>query len=531
MRAGLMLGGIDWSPLRTLKIEEKVAAAASLEEKWRVAGLSYDLSADHLFSEYGGTVFRLGLRTASEFTSVVPGVAPSNDLYRLIDRVRGIIHDWYIEHNTGDGKLIQIAWRVYLLIDMLLVYHKMDSDASAPSTERAQRLGLPVSTAGGPVPIMQYSQSQCWFAMNQLTNSWNSMRLDKEDYMFFETLRGRFSVLCFLAFPKESDVIDMAAFRDAAVQRNSDNGTGILYQATEGFLENGIAFFADVAKAFHLQNSLRILYQVVDLRGVPTRVRGMREFQSMSAEQRKAFAAWMTDALKSPQQNQWRSDFVVHFAHAMLRPAIRYRYYHNQVEGPSDQLFEVVQGVISPENAMSILYPGDNQKAIDLFQPPRTMLDIMTAPDMEMTQWVRESAILYVWALTVAQFVGITWSTIWQQLDFVAAGIPYVVHPIGSKVGYRVLRNGSTFYLYRPEEPPATRTAYVCYDLVHALFAWTSLNSSLWTSSGERDKAVALKAFFDTAFVSGQYVDRYTPEPEDPYAKHGFAAGQFARKK
>lgn len=532
-----MLCGIEWNPMKTLRVKERVEAESGLAAKWAAAGRSYDLSTEHAFAEYAGEVFRLGLKTVSAFANAESGDA-FNDVGPLADHVRGVLHNWYIENSSGDSKLIHVAWKAYLLIDIIHVYWKQANDTLRPPADRATAVGFPMADDGEPVPIMQYSQSQCWFAMNQLAVCWNSIRLDKADYIIFEALRARFALLCFLVFAGDLNVLDMAALRDVVVRRASSDGivdidpdgTGVLYQASESFLEKGIVFFADVAKAFHLQNSLRLLYQVVDVSGRAMRPHGLCAFQPMSTEQRQAFTAWMSEALRSPQQNQWRSDFVVHFAHALLRPALRYQYYHSSVEGPSAQLFELVQGIISAENALSIIYPGENQQAIDLFQPPRTMLDIFSAADTPMAQWVRESATLYVWGLTVSQFIGITWETMWQQLDFVSDGIPYVVHPIQRAAPYRVLRNGSTFYIYRSSEAPCRRKAYVCYDIVHALFAWASLNKGVALETFTKEQAAAMAEFFDTVFVTGKYIDTYVPEPEDAYAKQGITATSFARK-
>ena len=546
---GLMVQGMTWNPTLRLRIREQVQTSTSLEDKWKVLAKSYDLKTNYAFSEYTGEVFVVGVSTLSDFSQKEEDESFER-LSPLMTTVRHHVRRWIIENNTASNNLITLAWKACLIIDLLSIYWKQDALVKAPLADRQKRWALPINDAGEGIPVMQYTQSQCMLVIQQITNCWNTLSLDRDDYDFVQLLRFRFAVICFLVFSEEQGVMDIQGMREPVSPRPGDDGivdqdaagSGILYQASDPYVERGIAFFADAEKAFHLRNSLRVLYQQIDSTGTARKPRGLRNAPPLSKDARSMFDSWFSSALRSPQQNQWRSDFVTKFACALLRPGMRSMYYDSNRNGAAPVIFEAVQGVISPEGALSDLYPTENQQAIDMFQSPKSMLDITKEPDHPITTWVKESAILYVWNLTISQFAGVPWKDMWRQLDFVDEAIPYVVHKTVSAAPYRILRNANTFYIYRSSDYPEQRIAYLCSDVVMALHTWLTLNINLPIRTSDMDLAksrcytftpaqnTALKAFYKTVFVDGAYVENYKPVPTNPYKKVGINDQQFAKK-
>lgn len=540
-RNGLTVNGLVWNPGRRLGVKERVAKEDSLQGKWEAVAPVYDISTRYNFAEYATEVVVLGLYTAGEFASATDGAAFAG-LSPLLQRVRMHVRNWYIDNHTCPRNLIVLAWKACLVIDLLTVYWARDASSRPPPPERAEQWGLPVSENGEHVPPMHYNQSQCFFVMQQLAAHWNTMRLDMVDYGFLQLLRHRFAVLSFLVFAEDLGVLDIQGMRDTVSARPGDDGvpdidqegSGVMFQASESYLEKGIVFFADVEKAFHLQNSMRTLYMTIDAAGNVRTPKGLRAYHLLDQNVRGAFGRWLKTALQSPQQNQWCNEFVVHFADALLRPGVRAQYY-NREDGQAVRLFEEVRGTITASDALSVVYPSENQEAIDMFQSPRTMLDIFEAPVNSVTTWVRESAILYVWGMTVAQFTGVLWEDMWDQLDFVQSEIAYVVHAVQPCAPYRVLRNGGTFYVYRSSDPPASRFAYVCTDLVSALHAWLDLNCRRQPADSEarafaRDQIDAMKEFYQTVFSAGVYVENYSKKESDAHARVGLTGRAFAMK-
>ncbi|MGE0525416.1 MAG: hypothetical protein AB7P49_00025 [Bdellovibrionales bacterium] len=548
-RDGLMIRGMSWDPTQRLGIKEQIEKTQHLTGAWQVLARMYDLKTEYAFAEYATEAFVIGIRTLSEFAAAQEE-GPRPEIGALLSTVRNYTRRWFIENNTAPNKLIVLAWKVCLVVDVLGIYSKQESLVKPPPQNYVRKLCLPTGDTMQGIPVMQYTQSQCLFVIQQITNCWGTLSLDKDDYEFIQLLRFRFAVICFLVFSEDSGIVDVQGMRETVSARPGGDGivdiesegSGIIHQASDTFVERGIVFFADVEKAFHLRNSMRVLYQQINHAGVPMKPRGLRNEPGLSKEARAAFLSWFSSALRSPQQNQWRSDFVTKFACSLLRPGMRSMYYNYNTRGAAPVIFEAVQGMISPESALSDIYPTENQQAVDMFQTPKSMFCILDEPDHPTTTWVKESAILYVWGLAISQFTAVSWNGMWRQLDFVEEGIAYVIHIAVKAAPYRILRNANTFYVYRSSESPNSRVAYVCSDIISALHTWLMLNMNLpaappgHAAANNRDftfskeQKDALSAFYKTVFVDGRYVENYKPVEENLYKKRGIDDKQFAKK-